>query len=106
MPYTSFAGEVEACPSSCTGAGEFRKYKVKSNKQVCSFLDKAEVCQNKIKEELANNGPLEVAFTVYQDFMSYKSGVYKHTSGSQLGGHAIKLVAYGVDPVDGPYWKC
>lgn len=106
FPYSSFGGEVESCPSTCTGVGEFRKYKVKNNKQICSFLDKKTDCQNKIKEELANNGPLEVAFTVYQDFMSYKSGVYKHTSGSQLGGHAIKLVAYGVDPVDGPYWKC
>ena len=27
------------------------------------------------------HGPLSVAFTVYGDFPTYKSGVYKHTSG-------------------------
>jgi cathepsin B len=37
------------------------------------------------------NGPVEAAFTVYADFPSYKSGVYQHKSGSELGGHAIKV---------------
>ena len=35
------------------------------------------------------NGPVEGAFTVYADFLLYSSGVYKRTSGSQLGGHGI-----------------
>lgn len=38
-----------------------------------------------------------------QDFLSYKSGVYHHTTGSSLGGHAVKLIGWGVE--DGtPYW--
>jgi len=45
------------------------------------------------------NGPIQTGFTVYQDFMSYQSGVYRHTSGSQLGGHAVKIVGWGSD-----YW--
>jgi len=50
------------------------------------------------------HGPLSVAFTVYADFLSYKSGVYKHTSGSALGGHAVKLVGWGVE--NGvKYWR-
>lgn len=49
------------------------------------------------------NGPVEAAFTVYNDFLTYKSGVYRHTSGSALGGHAIKILGWGVE--DGtPYW--
>ena len=32
-------------------------------------------------------------------------GVYKHVSGSPLGGHAIKILGWGVE--DGiPYWLC
>jgi len=31
--------------------------------------------------EIYTNGPVEGAFTVYSDFMSYKSGVYRHVSG-------------------------
>ena len=50
------------------------------------------------------NGPIEVAFTVYEDFLSYKSGVYKHTSGRALGGHAVKMVGWGVDNGQ-KYWR-
>ena len=42
-------------------------------------------------------GPVEAAFTVYADFPTYKSGVYKHVSGGMLGGHAIKIIGWGVE---------
>jgi len=43
------------------------------------------------------NGPVEAAFTVYADFPTYKSGVYHHVTGSALGGHAIKILGWGVE---------
>ena len=49
-------------------------------------------------------GPVESAFTVFADFVHYKSGVYAHKQGAMLGGHAVKIIGYGTDPVDGPYW--
>ena len=50
-----------------------------------------------------NYGPVEAAFTVYADFPTYKSGVYKHMSGKELGGHAIKIIGWGTE--DGnDYW--
>jgi cathepsin B len=48
-----------------------------------------------MKQELVTNGPFTGAFTVYDDFLSYKSGVYEHKTGSALGGHAIKILGYG-----------
>lgn len=42
------------------------------------------------------NGPVEASFTVYEDFLSYTSGVYVHTSGAAVGGHAIKILGWGV----------
>ena len=57
----------------------------------------------KIQTEIMTNGPIEVAFTVYEDFLSYKSGVYRHTSGRALGGHAVKMVGWGVEN-GSPYW--
>ena len=33
-----------------------------------------------MKIELVKNGPLVVAFEVYDDFFNYQSGVYHHTS--------------------------
>jgi len=57
----------------------------------------------KIQREIFKHGPLEAGFSVYEDFLSYKSGVYQHTSGSYLGGHAVKVIGWGTE--DGTdYW--
>jgi cathepsin B len=48
-----------------------------------------------IQSNLLQYGPVEAAMTVYQDFMYYQGGIYKHTSGSELGGHAIKITGWG-----------
>lgn len=40
---------------------------------------------------------------MYADFLSYKSGVYQHMSGQELGGHAIKILGWGVENST-PYW--
>ncbi|GFO10329.1 cathepsin b [Plakobranchus ocellatus] len=53
--------------------------------------------ETNIMQELVTYGPVEAAFTVYSDFTQYKSGVYQHTTGSVLGGHAVKLMGYGVE---------
>jgi len=50
-----------------------------------------------------SKGPLSVAITVYADFPTYKSGVYKHTSGSELGGHAVSIIGYGTENAE-DYW--
>jgi cathepsin B len=56
-----------------------------------------------IQKELFTNGPLEVAFEVYDDFLHYSGGIYIHTGGHLGGGHAVKLVGWGED--NGiPYW--
>ncbi len=48
---------------------------------------------------------MEAAFTVYEDFFSYSSGVYHHVYGGIAGGHAIKVLGWGhEDGLD--YWLC
>lgn len=49
------------------------------------------------------NGPAECAFTVYEDFLTYKTGVYVHKTGKALGGHAVKMMGWGVENST-PYW--
>jgi len=56
-----------------------------------------------IQKELIESGPVTVAMTVYEDFEAYSSGVYQHVTGKSLGGHAIKLIGWGVDNGT-PYW--
>jgi cathepsin B len=61
--------------------------------------------EDNIMTEIHSHGPIEVAFTVYNDFMSYSSGIYKHTTGGMLGGHAVRMLGWGVD--NGvKYWLC
>jgi len=48
-----------------------------------------------IKQDLVQYGSVTAAFTVYEDFVTYTSGIYKHTSGKALGGHAVKIIGYG-----------
>jgi len=50
-----------------------------------------------IMQEIFKNGPVETAFTVYEDFLAYKSGVYQHKHGAALGGHAVRFVGWGVE---------
>merc|ERR1712151_656791 len=47
-----------------------------------------------IQKEIMTKGPLYVSFTVYGDFPTYKSGVYKHTTNQQLGGHAVTAMGW------------
>lgn len=56
-----------------------------------------------IRQEVYTNGPAEAAFNVYEDFMNYKSGVYHHTTGDYLGGHAVKIIGWGTLS-NTPYW--
>merc|ERR1711865_703555 len=49
------------------------------------------------QKALMESGPMSASFTVYADFPTYKSGVYSHTSGSELGGHAVALYGWGVE---------
>lgn len=53
---------------------------------------------------LYEGGPLEVAFTVFSDFENYQSGIYHHVHGLPAGGHAVKLVGWGVEN-EVKYWK-
>lgn len=56
-----------------------------------------------IQKEILTNGPVEAAFTVYEDFVMYKSGVYEHKAGSALGGHAVRMLGWGEENGT-PYW--
>ena len=58
---------------------------------------------DKIMSDIAQNGPVSAAFTVYADFPTYKSGVYKHTTGQALGGHAVEIIGYGTENGE-DYW--
>merc|ERR1712198_423234 len=58
-----------------------------------------------LMQDLVQNGPVTAQFFVYSDFLTYTGGVYEHKrgAGQMLGGHAIKIIGYGVENGT-PYW--
>jgi len=74
-----------------------------------------------IKNQLHTYGPVVACFIVYEDFESYKDGVYHVTknylfiklfsiqrvSNNSLGGHAVVITGYGTATCSGtkiPFW--
>lgn len=97
QPYTSGTGSVGQCPKTCIDSSAITLYKAKSSKPVG---------KKDMQMEIMTNGPIQGAFSVYQDFMHYSSGVYAHKSGSLLGGHAIEIVGWGETSEGVAYWIC
>ncbi|XP_050438021.1 cathepsin B-like [Adelges cooleyi] len=57
-----------------------------------------------MQQDVLAYGPIETSFHVFDDFLSYKSGVYSKTAvATYLGDHSVKLIGWGED--NGvPYW--
>jgi Papain family cysteine protease len=47
-----------------------------------------------MKEHLATYGSISACLYVYQDFFSYRSGVYRHVTGDLAGGHCVTLIGF------------
>jgi len=92
------------CPKQCDSTAkaphnDFSKDHYKFSGAIQSYGNEAA-----IQNAIMSAGPVETAFTVYQDFENYVSGVYKKTSSTVLGGHAVRIVGWGVDGST-KYWK-
>jgi cathepsin B len=85
------------CNKTCADGSDFNNDKIKATSTYA-----ISGVQN-IMTEISTNGPVTASYTVYEDFLAYKSGVYQHVSGDELGGHAVEFIGYGTeDGVD--YW--
>lgn len=82
------------CQQKCDANSTYTTaYADDKHKFATAYSVAANVAQ--IQNDIMTYGPVEAAFTVYSDFLNYKSGVYYHVSGQALGGHAIKLLGWG-----------
>ena len=96
--YKSGDGNTRKCEKKCDDSTkDYKKYHSKFPKNFNSIEE--------IKRDIMENGPVETGFIVYEDFMTYKAGIYEHTKGEELGGHAVKIIGWGVE--NGvEYWIC
>lgn len=88
------------CSSSCySNTVSNKRFKASSSYALKKLDD--------IYQDIIKYGTVTATLSVYEDFESYTGGVYKHTSGKYLGGHAIKLIGWGVDSTTKElYWLC
>jgi cathepsin B len=86
-PYTSGSGDSGVCKDTCADGSPIKTYQASSYYQTGSVEN--------TMNDIMTHGPVESGFSVYQDFMAYKSGIYQHRSGGLLGGHAVKIVGWG-----------
>jgi len=89
-----------ACTQQCVDKEQWTK-----SKHFISTVYGVSSDASQIQTEIFQNGPVEACFDVYEDFLSYKSGVYQYQSGSYLGGHCIKMIGWGTENGT-PYWLC
>ena len=60
--------------------------------------------EENLMKEIYENGSVEADFAVFEDFADYKSGIYQHVTGDYLGGHAVKIIGWGVDENNVKFW--
>ncbi|KAL1139520.1 hypothetical protein AAG570_006503, partial [Ranatra chinensis] len=83
------------CQKKCINTNYKKPFENDHYKTKVSYTIAKDVME--IKKEILLNGPVEGGFIVYEDFPVYKSGVYQHTTGKELGGHAIRIIGWGIE---------
>jgi C1A family cysteine protease len=85
-PYTAANG---SCSSACAN-WQSSAYKIANYGSVSANAANLE-------NAITNYGPVVTTMAVYNDFYYYAGGVYKYTSGSLIGYHAITIIGYDHD---------
>ena len=98
MPYTGVTG---TCTYRCADGDQSRYNKYYCKPGTLNITSSYE----KLKRDIYENGPIMVGLTMYEDFMNYSHGLYKHVAGDYVGGHAMKMLGWGYDDKYGLYWE-
>nr|CAD2137145.1 unnamed protein product [Meloidogyne enterolobii] len=89
------AGPAPPCKSSCTASWKtaYPQDKHMGTSSGALYGNQATVAA--IQREIQTNGPVVTVFLAYQDFMSYRSGVYFRTTNQRVGYHAVRVLGWG-----------
>ena len=77
------------CPTTCSEKTYATAWAADKRKAAGGAYRLTSVAQ--AQADIVKYGSISAAFTVYSDFLTYTGGVYTHKSGSELGGHAVKI---------------
>lgn len=89
MPYQSgSSGQDVTCNATCKDASQ-RVVTISDYTSPTRGYQNVEAVKRALQQ-----GPLVTNMKVFPDFVAYAGGVYQHTTGGVLGGHAISIVGY------------
>lgn len=92
------------CPKKCDSTAKAPHVDFEKDKYKFSGSTKSASGEQEIAQAIMAGGPVETAFQCYDEFENYVSGIYHVVSTKGPGGHAVKIVGWGVE--DGvKYWK-
>jgi len=90
FPYSAGRGQAPTCATKCVDSESFVRTKADHAYAINGAAN--------MQKDLMQNGPIQVGFLVYRSFMLYKKGIYhKHPKEPEEGGHAVKIVGWGVE---------
>ena len=95
-----------ACPSTmstrCPSSGAVPLYHKTATMRF--FSGSSEDMIASVMWTILHHGPLVATFEVFEDFYSYRSGVYVHVRGQSTGWHAVEVIGWGEESGNYPYW--
>ncbi|CAH0384190.1 unnamed protein product [Bemisia tabaci] len=91
------------CQNRCTNSKYTKSYS-EDLRKVQSF-EWLSTNETNIFQEIMTYGPVTAGFDFYEDFISYKKGVYKHIGGRYITHHKVKVIGWGIEKGE-PYWLC
>ncbi|KAI6190842.1 hypothetical protein M3Y97_00162800 [Aphelenchoides bicaudatus] len=86
------------CSSTCENGKNYNSEKHYGTGSVVYSLSPEE-----IQQEIYANGPVVLYISVFEDLLTYKSGIYYHTTGGEVGAHSVKAIGWGEEN-NVPYW--
>ncbi|XP_018914840.2 cathepsin B [Bemisia tabaci] len=94
-------GDIQTpqCSDTCTN-NQFKK----TMKEDLHFgKPPVEVCCCGAKDQIKEHGPIVATMVVYEDFLTYKSGIYRHIWGKKIGYQTVRLLGWGTENGE-DYW--
>lgn len=98
----------EIYPLKCTYQCTNRDYKIPygSDFHYADYVNMIPMNDiDRAEQELIDNGPIFTSMDIYEDFLTYKSGVYSNSTGNYVAHLSFKIIGFGHDDASGlDYW--
>lgn len=98
------------CTATCANTQLFKKsyasdkLKIKNYYSYSKTVSSIASVVTAVKNAIYTRGTVAALMTVYYDFFAYSSGVYVPNNDTVAGNHTIRLIGWGVDSNNSPYW--